>query len=233
MSESVRYLVSLTDRKCDLFVDADPSVYGDMEKLFEGAHAADDSKLFVSKALPGGGGSFTLNTKAIRSVTGTSYQRKALAKAVDLFGDAADLMPEDEDAPLRVVMSSDVLYDGTRLPMGAEVRWPPVEDELMQDITTKVMRRFARDIYYARIDNGYGYKKLIDGLVYARVHRPDGVTLETNPLGSCSLDTNGSWYDPAEEKAELLAHNLYAPDQQLICLAGLAAFSSGNRVPRP
>ncbi len=66
---------------------------------------------------------------------------------------------------------------------------------------------------------------MLDDLVYAQVNRQHGVTLETNPIASASLDTDGNSYNPEDSVIELSAHNMYAHEMQLICLSGLIAIA--------
>ena len=55
-----------------------------------------------------------------------------------------------------------------------------------------------------------------------------GVSMITNPVGSCNLDTNGAAYRPESPKFEVDAHNIYNADQQLICLYGLVAVAHAD-----
>ena len=55
-----------------------------------------------------------------------------------------------------------------------------------------------------------------------------GITLETNPAASSSMDTDGQSYKGSQPIIELYAHNLYTHEAQLICLAGLIALAGGD-----
>jgi len=56
----------------------------------------------------------------------------------------------------------------------------------------------------------------------------NGITLETNPVGACSMDTDGTDYDEDSEKIKLYDHNLYNHEMQLICIAGLVALAKAH-----
>ena len=102
--------------------------------------------------------------------------------------------------------------------MSAEIVRPTVSDNFATLIATQAMRQMAHDL-------GTYPDKDISSLVYAQVSTTDGITLETYPIGSCSMDTNGDKYNENSEKITLSAHNLYTHDMQLICISGLIALA--------
>lgn len=102
--------------------------------------------------------------------------------------------------------------------MDAEMAWPAVTDVEASLAGTRAMRQMAYDL-------GTYSDKQIPGMVYAHVDRARGITLETNPAGSCSMDTDGSEYRPTADRVTLYAHNLYTHEMQLICIAGLISIT--------
>jgi len=105
--------------------------------------------------------------------------------------------------------------------MSAELKWPAVSDQSASNIATDAMRRMARNL-------GIYKDKNIDSLVYANVRRSDGITLETNPAGSCGMDTDGMKYSPDSETVSLIDHNLYTHEMQLVCISGLIALANAK-----
>lgn len=103
--------------------------------------------------------------------------------------------------------------------MNAELLWPSVSDKVASELATSAMRSMARDVGLCSEDQ-------INRMVYASVSRAHGITLETNPIGSCSLDTDGSDYRSDQDRVSLYAHNLYTHEMQLVCLSGLIAIAS-------
>ncbi len=112
------------------------------------------------------------------------------------------------------------------------VQWPNMSEQPIAALTTNVMRSVARDIRYSRSDNDSlaAHGRLVDMLVYSQIDRERGVTLETNPLGSCSVGTNGMWYDGGESSFNLESHNLYTHEQQLIVVAGAIALAHADEL---
>jgi len=105
--------------------------------------------------------------------------------------------------------------------MSAELNWPKVSDETASLIATQAMRQMAHDL-------GMYPDRQIPGLVYAQVDRRFGITLETNPAGSCSMDTDGGEYEQDSERVSLVSHNLYTHQMQLICISGLIALAKAR-----
>ena len=105
--------------------------------------------------------------------------------------------------------------------MDAEIARPSVSDEIATRVATDAMRQMAHDL-------GTYPDEDIPSLVYAQVSGLNGITLETNPVGACSMDTDGTDYDEDSEKIKLYDHNLYTHEMQLICIAGLIALAKAR-----
>ncbi len=148
---------------------------------------------------------------AIQDHVKKSTRIKQVARVIS--GVSVSTPTERQDPMLNVYMSTHRLQDGTRLPMYAEVKRSTEDNIIMGQIATDSMRRTARELKYCGGD-------ILDSMVYAQVD-DNGVTLETNPLASSSLDTDGSDYDNDSETIKVYAHNLYSHEMQLICLTGL------------
>jgi len=106
--------------------------------------------------------------------------------------------------------------------MEAEFDWPNLPDDQAARIATNAMRRMATDL-------GTYADEMLPGMVYARVRRADGITLETNPVASSSMDTDGTEYRASSERVTLYAHNLYTHEMQLICISGLIALAGAGK----
>ena len=74
----------------------------------------------------------------------------------------------------------------------------------------------------------YATKTHVPHMVYGQIQRENGLTLETNPLGKCSIGTDGLWYEPQEPMLELDAHNIYNHTQQLIIIIGGVALARAD-----
>ena len=98
--------------------------------------------------------------------------------------------------------------------MYASMPRPQLPDQEATRYATLAMRHMAHDLgTYADAD--------IPGMVYAHISRQHGMTFETNPIASSSMDTDGQVYEPDSERIELYAHNLYTHEMQLICISGI------------
>ncbi|MDN5275995.1 MAG: hypothetical protein JWN33_644 [Candidatus Saccharibacteria bacterium] len=165
------------------------------------------------------GANITLNYTKAGSMRDHVVRGNAFTQLTKVSTEVASLVPYDlEDPALNVNMSREYINAGDRLGMSAELAWPELADQDIQQVATDAMRSSAVNLRYAS-------RRIIPSLVYALVSRSEGITLETNPAGSCSLDTDGMHYDPEASKVELYAHNLYAREMQLICLSGLVAIA--------
>jgi len=105
--------------------------------------------------------------------------------------------------------------------MNAEILRPRVSDKAAALAATHAMQQMAHDL-------GTYADKDIPGMVYAQVSTAQGITLETNPAGSSSMDTDGDEYEATSEKISLYAHNLYTHEMQLICISGLIALAKAR-----
>jgi hypothetical protein len=132
----------------------------------------------------------------------------------------------DDEPKLDVWIGSERHGIAGRLGMEADVRWPQMDDKKLSQLATHKMLQTAVALGYAQ-DRPLAGKM---GLIYAEVDRSRGVTLQTNPIGSCSVDTDGMWYKPEDPVIKLLQHNLYNSDQQFIILAGAIAIAHAEEL---
>ncbi len=143
------------------------------------------------------------------------------------------------DPALRAELYTEPTFDG-RLGMLAEIRWPEqvTDDQALAQLATSAMVAAGKALRYMRDSERYPGKKMnldqwkrhIEKQVYARVDRERGVILQSWGIGSCSLDTDGMNYEPVEPTFEVRAHNIYSPEQQLICLAGAVAIANADEL---
>ncbi len=105
--------------------------------------------------------------------------------------------------------------------MHADILRPTLPDNQASAIATQAMRKMAHDL-------GTYPDKDIPGMVYAHISQEYGMTFETNPAASSSMDTDGQHYSPTSERVELYAHNLYTHEMQLICISGLIALAKAS-----
>lgn len=133
----------------------------------------------------------------------------------------AQIDKTNQDAKFQVQVSPDSINNTGRHMISMRLAWPETNDYDVQRFVTNMMVATA-------INLKYDTKRDIPRLVYAQVHRPAGVTLETNPLGSCSVGTDGMWYNPENPILELDAHNVYNHTQQFILLVGGVALARAD-----
>lgn len=131
--------------------------------------------------------------------------------------------PEEGDARLNVRMGVSPINNTNRYGMYANIAWASEPDETLSRLATHHMRSTAKNLDYED-------KNMIPSLVYAQVSRAQGVTLETNPMGSCSIGTDGMWYESGDPRYELFSHNIYNHVQQFICLAGAVALAHADKL---
>jgi hypothetical protein len=124
-----------------------------------------------------------------------------------------------QDPNLEMTIGLNPIGRGDRYGFDALVKWPEKNEAEVASSTTQAMRRTARDLRYVEPSTS------LDDMVYARLRRRSGVTLETNEIASSSLDTDGQSYDPHNPTIDLSAHNLYSHQMQMICLSGLIAIA--------
>lgn len=157
------------------------------------------------------------NLRAIKRQRNIQYREQRAAALRDLFSDLGRLGARvgiEGGIHFGIGTDKNRSTDG-RLPMYFYFDWPSKDGAALTETTTAFMRDTAQAIGYEN-----GQKGRYRGTVGAYIDRQAGVRLLTEPLMACELSTAGSNYDPAEERVELSAHNLYSADQQLICLAG-------------
>ena len=100
--------------------------------------------------------------------------------------------------------------------MSAEIKRPTVSDRDATLIATRAMRKMALDL------GTYSAKK-IPHMVYAQISTESGMSFETNPIASSTMDTDGMEYEAESERISLSGHNLYTHEMQLICISGIIA----------
>lgn len=163
-----------------------------------------------------------VNAKKIGKLTLENRSNNAAKEVVQIIT-ALDRCKDDVEADekMSVVMGWQLLPDRQRYGMWAKITWPEAEAREVAKLSTDSMRDTASYLMEEP-------KWLVDELVYADVSRAHGVTLETNPMGSCSIGTNGQDYDSTAPDFELHAHNIYNHSQQLICLVGVVALAKAD-----
>lgn len=157
-----------------------------------------------------------VNEKRIGS---SEHKPRLLHNLVQLIdGLETHTLKDDQDPDFQVQMgASDVNGTGRHM-IDMQVTWPNLADEILQKLVSDTMVSTATNLKY-------DVKRFIPRIVYAQIRRQYGVTLETNPIGSCSVGTDGMWYEPSERTIELQAHNIYNNTQQIILLAGGVALA--------
>ena len=110
-----------------------------------------------------------------------------------------------------------------RYGMNVALRWPQIDPEQAAAFATTQMRRFARTL---TLHSGQP-KDLLEDLIYAQASRNTGVVFQTNPMGSCSIESDHQDYIGVDV-VDLWQHNLYNSEQQLICLVGAVAFANAD-----
>lgn len=145
-----------------------------------------------------------------------------LARVVYALGAVAEvaMLEGRKDPTMEVMMGVKVLVDGSRLGMKGRLNRALGDDGKLQAHATTIMRRTARRLQYMP-------ESILDGSVYAMVHNNHGVAIETNPMGSCSLDTDGMTYQRDSDSVNVWGHNIYSHEIQVICLSGLIAVAHG------
>lgn len=160
-----------------------------------------------------------LNTKRAGKAQDSIARCREITSSLEVIRHYTPL--EQADPKLNVRMGLDSVNHTGRYMMLARVAWPHSQDEVVASHATTAMRRIASVMNYMP-------KLILDESVYAQVDRQNGVTIETNPVGSCSLGTDGMVFNPDEPTFDVDAHNIYTPEQQLICLAGLIAIARSD-----
>lgn len=108
--------------------------------------------------------------------------------------------------------------------MNVVLRWPEADDRTAAQFVSEQMRKFARTLPLYSKDPRW----LLNELVYAHIRRTQGVVIQTNPAGSCSIECDHQDYTDVPT-VDLWQHNLYNSEQQLICLVGAVAFANADQ----
>ncbi len=160
---------------------------------------------------------FVLQAKSMNKFAeGPSAVIEAYDYIYNRYGSPNEAVPTVDMSVGRV--SSDGRYG-----MNVVLRWPQIDPERAADFATSQMRRFARTLTL----HSDQPKDLLEDLVYAQASRDTGVVFQTNPMGSCSIESDHQDYTGIDV-VDLWQHNLYNSEQQLICLVGAVAFANAD-----
>lgn len=179
--------------------------------------------------------SWAIDLKPVGKLRNDGSSQKRL-KGLNVFMGSLLNMPFldlNDPQPVALGIGSYEGINGTgRLAVACEVRWPipQIDDGDISKLATDVMVRAATELDYADMGSRAGKRRPSSGLVYAHIQRSRGVVLETNEMGSCSVGTDGSIYDPDEPTFELRSHNIYGVDQQIICVTGAIAIARAGEL---
>lgn len=161
---------------------------------------------------------FVLQAKAMnRFANGPSTVIEAYHYLYNIYGSPNELLPTVE-------MSAEPVSRAGRYGMNVLLRWPQVNPEHAAVFATTQMRQFARTMAL----HSDQPKDLLEDLVYAQAIRTTGVVFQTNPMGSCSVESDHQDYTNSDT-VDLWQHNLYRSEQQLICLVGAVAFANADK----
>jgi hypothetical protein len=112
--------------------------------------------------------------------------------------------------------------DGVRLPVSVELDWPDgIDDATLSRLGTEYMHAAALGL---RMFDGDDEQERLEG-VFAHVDRTSGLTLQTNPIGSCAVDTVPMDYMLGEGHVRAVDHNIYSAEQQIVCVSGALAIA--------
>lgn len=123
-----------------------------------------------------------------------------------------------------IKMSPDFISHTCRYGMSLTLRWPDIDADVAAILASQHMRQFAATLPIHR-----KFNPLKDQGIYTRANRRCGVVLQTNEMGSCSVESDHRDYTE-NDTVKLLQHNLYNPEQQLICLVGAIAFAHADQL---
>lgn len=219
---NLQYGLEIAERDARIFVDVPTDLAASMQRenpaLTEELESLSRPKNRVLEIEPHEGMvRVRLNADRIGLKKDDHQQRLLAHRTATIFSSIDSLSADRRDSGLSVQMSDQFTSDG-RLRMHAEVAWPErATDKQASDFMTGVMQGIAYQLKYER--------RLVSELVGAQVIRERGVSLETNPLGSCNIGAGGYLYFPERPTVELHQHNIYSPIQQLICFAGAIAMA--------
>lgn len=220
---TMQYGLEIADKDLRLFLDVPTDLAASMQQessaLTEELEGLSKPKNRVLEIVPQDTAvRILLNADRIGLKKDREGQRDLAHRTATLFSSIDWLSGDRRDPRLSVQMPHQYTIDSGRLRMSAEVAWPErATDQQASYFMTGVMQRVAHQLKYER--------KLIPDLVGAQVIREQGVSIETNPLGSCNISAGGSLYFPERSTVELYQHNIYSPIQQLICFAGAIAMA--------
>jgi len=148
------------------------------------------------------------------------------------------LLPDEQDAKLaNVNIYPQRVRDG-RLPLSASIAWPEASDADVSSFATGIMHGLAIATRYKQ-DLMSRKRDVLSRNVYAHLRRYrdedsyfgwPGVSLQTNPIGSCSVDTSGDEFESDAPMFTVYQHNLYGYKQQLICLGGAIAIANADEL---
>lgn len=161
---------------------------------------------------------FVLQAKAMnRFREGPCTVVEAYHYLYNVYGSPDQVLPT-------VDMSIKPVSTDHRYGMNVMLRWPQTDPESAANFASTQMRQFARTL---DLHSGQS-RDLLEDLVYAQARRDTGVSFQTNPMGSCSIESDHQDYTSAST-VDLWQHNLYNSQQQLICLVGAIAFANADR----
>lgn len=161
-------------------------------------------------------------TTRLNSITRYSDAPTAVVEAIDRL---YNFVTPDAQIPWVKMSHAPIDKASHRYGMYVEVQWPECYTEAAQ-FATRQMQQFAAGI---NLKNG-GALNRANAMVYVAADAEQGLSVQTNPLGGCGIETSGDDYGHERplETVSLWQHNLYAPEQQLACLVGAVAFAKAN-----
>lgn len=153
---------------------------------------------------------------------GTNGHSDAYEAVVACYDDLYALAEPDPTMPA-LEMSHGAVGQGGRRGMTVTVAWPEISADVAADFATEQARRLAYELEYA-----HASRQLINELVYVRADRSRMAIVQTNSMGSCSIESDHQDYTNIKT-VELGQHNLYSPEQQLICLVGAVGLATADK----
>ena len=138
-----------------------------------------------------------------------------------------DTYSEPDDRLPVVRMSLDPIdIFNSRYGVQIELAWPDCDEDIAATFATERMQAFARHLY----NSGKSSERVRQETIYAQANRRQGVLFQTNPMGSCSIESDHRDYT-GSRTVDLGQHNIHNAEQQLICLVGAVAFANAdNRI---
>lgn len=177
------------------------------------------NKRVVNTEANDGGTRLSLNTKRAGNSQDRYIKEFKCRDMVQALAEVATFTPRRKHDPaLQVALGTERINNDDRFGMSAKLRWPSRSNSELRSIATQAMQQTALELHYVS-------QTILPDMVYAQIDRQRGVTLETNPVGSCSMDTDGGTYEADDPSMKLYAHNIYNHEMQLICLSGLISIA--------